>query len=217
MGRDAWRWLLVVGVLFVLAGGVLLGIGPSLLAGTYWIAQASTELNGLMLPAAVVLLGAGAVVAAGALRGHATVVVATLAAACMAFAAIVVRAEVAVEPLFSWRPVAEAIRGLPPETAVVFEAPIEYQQVGGLVFYTGRAIEILEPPGFVPPTYLVPVFANMFVTRAELARRWASSERLALVSDPQQRRDRPDGLVPAPFHVLAHFGDRWVLTNFAAR
>jgi hypothetical protein len=54
----------------------------------------------------------------------------------------------------------------------------------------------------------------MFLPRAELGRRWHAARPLAFVSDPLQRRDAPDGLVPQPFHVLARFGDRWVLTNF---
>jgi hypothetical protein len=54
----------------------------------------------------------------------------------------------------------------------------------------------------------------MFISRDELDRRWHSGRPVAIVSDPQRRRDAPDGLVPAPFHVLDRFGDRWVLTNF---
>jgi hypothetical protein len=54
----------------------------------------------------------------------------------------------------------------------------------------------------------------MFISRDELDRRWRSGRPVAIVSDPQQRRDAPEGLVPVPFHVLDRFGDRWVLTNF---
>ena len=57
----------------------------------------------------------------------------------------------------------------------------------------------------------------MFVPRAEFARRWGSGRPVALVSDPQRRRDEPLGLAPGPFHVLARFGDRWVVTNFPVR
>lgn len=215
-GRGVWAWWVATGVLLAIVGGVAIGAGPGLLARTYWIAQAPA-LYGLATLAGLLLLAGGAVVAVGALGRASTFVVAALAAVAGPFAAILLRAEVAVEPLFSWRPAAQTIRTLPAETEVIFEAPVEYQQVGGLAFYTGRRIGILEPPGFVPPTYLVPLLADVFVTRTELARRWTSSERLAFVSDPQQRRDRPDGLVPGPFHVLARFGDRWVLTNFATR
>jgi hypothetical protein len=128
---------------------------------------------------------------------------------------IVLRAETIAEPLFSWRPVARAIAAaVPPDVDVAFEAPEEYQLVGGLVFYTGRRITLLRPPGFVPPTYLVGQVDAMFVDREEFERRWRAGERLAFVSDPQQRREEPSGLVPPPFHVLGRFGDRWVLTSF---
>ncbi len=95
----------------------------------------------------------------------------------------------------------------------MFESPEEYQIVGGLVFYSGRRIHMLEPPGFIPPTYLEGKTAEMFLRRADFEHRWRSDEPLVFVSDSQQRRDRPDGLVPAPFHVLARFGDRWILAN----
>jgi hypothetical protein len=50
-----------------------------------------------------------------------------------------------------------------PETEIVFEAPLEYQLVAGLVFYTGRRVTLLEPPGFVPPAYLQPEMVGMFL------------------------------------------------------
>jgi hypothetical protein len=56
----------------------------------------------------------------------------------------------------------------------------------------------------------------MFLSRSEFARRWQSDVPLALVSDPQRHRERPEEIVPAPSHLLARFGDRWVLTNAAA-
>jgi hypothetical protein len=54
----------------------------------------------------------------------------------------------------------------------------------------------------------------MFLPRAALAARWRSASPVVLVSDPQRRRDDPHGIAPEPYHVLARFGDRWVLTNF---
>ncbi len=103
---------------------------------------------------------------------------------------------------------------VPSEVEVVFESPEEYQQVGGLAYYAERRITLLEPPGFAPPTYLAGRTGDMFLPRAAFERRWRAGERLAFVSDPQRRRDEPAGLVPAPFHVLGRFGDRWVLTSF---
>ena len=97
---------------------------------------------------------------------------------------------------------------------IVFEAPMEYQLVGGLAYYTGRRITLLEPPGFVPPTYLARQAGAMFLPRADLERRWRAGRPLALVSDPERRREEPEGLAPEPFFVLTRSGDRWVLTNF---
>src|SRR5262249_59095048 len=44
--------------------------------------------------------------------------------------------------------------------------------VGGLAYYTGRRITLLEPPGFVPPTYLAGRSGGGFLSRAALQRRW---------------------------------------------
>src|SRR5438132_36049 len=143
--------------------------------------------------------------------------VAALAASMVPLAAVVLRAEGVAEPLFSWRPVARAlVAALPREVEVVFESPQEYQQVGGLAYYSERRITLLEPPGFVPPTYLAGHTREMFLARAAFERRWRAGERLAFVSDPQRRRDEPAALVPAPFYLLGRFGDRWVLTSFPA-
>jgi hypothetical protein len=137
-----------------------------------------------------------------------------LAFATVPLVVIVLRAEVEAEPLFSWRPAAHAlVTAVPADAEIVFEAPEEYQLVGGLAYYTERRITLLAPPGFVPPTYLAAHMDDMFLARETFVRRWLAGERLAFVSDPQQRRDTPDGLVPAPFHVIGRFGDRWVLAR----
>ena len=88
--------------------------------------------------------------------------------------------------------------------------------VGGLAYYTGRRITLLEPPGFVSPTYLAGRSGGMFLSRAAFERRWRAGERLVLVSDPGRRRDAPDGLARPPIHVLGGFGDRWLLASFPA-
>src|SRR5437667_133518 len=106
-------------------------------------------------PAAAVVAGAGVLAALAALGRRPGWLVAALAASMVPLAAVVLRAEGVAEPLFSWRPAARAlVAAVPREVEVVFEAPEEYQQVGGLAYYTARRITLLEPPGFVPPTYL---------------------------------------------------------------
>jgi hypothetical protein len=53
------------------------------------------------------------------------------------------------------------------------------------------------------------------------ARRWLPAVAIAVISgmavvtDPERRRDTSDGIVPAPYHVVARFGDRWVVSNVA--
>jgi hypothetical protein len=97
------------------------------------------------------------------------------------------------------------------DTEIVFESPREYQLVAGLVFYTRRRVTLLEPPGFVPPAYLAPSMAGMFLSRQEFARRWEAGASLVLVSNPLLRREDPAEIAPGPFRVLGRFGDRWVL------
>ncbi len=216
LGRAAWVYLVAGGTLVAGAGIAGLIGGRAVLAHAYWLVQVP-GLLALAAPAALVVAGAGVLATLAALGRRPDRLVAVLAASMVPLAAIVLRAEGVAEPLFSWRPVARAlVAAVPSEVEVVFESPEEYQQVGGLAYYTERHITLLEPPGFVPPTYLAGHTREMFLARAEFERRWRAGERLAFVSDPQRRRDEPTGLVPAPFHILGRFGDRWVLTSFPA-
>src|SRR5207249_2572567 len=105
--------------------------GRALLAQTYWLVQVP-GLLALLAPAAAVVAGAGVLAALAALGRRPDWLVAALAASMVPLAAVVLRAEGVAEPLFSWRPVARAlVAAVPREVEVVFEAPEEYQQVGG--------------------------------------------------------------------------------------
>jgi hypothetical protein len=169
----------------------------------------------LIVPGALVACWAGVLLAAAAIARSAPAIIAAGVAGIAPFLGILVAALIGAEALFSWRPTGMALAQVPPSTEIVFEAPVEYQIVGGLLFYLQRPVTMLEPPGgYIPPTYLEGRMQGMFIPREELERRWKSDRPVALVSDPQQRRDTPDGLVPPPFHVLDRHGDRWVLTNF---
>ena len=214
LGAAAWAYLAVMCAAVALGGVVGLLHGRALVAQAYWILQAP-DLFALVAPASVTVLAVGVLGLLAARRRRPALLGGVLALAVVPVTVIVLTAMARVEPLFSWRPLARAlVRAVPPEAEIVFEAPVEYQLVGGLAFYTGRRITLLEVPGFVPPTYLQRAAATMFLPRAEFARRWQAGERLAFVSDPQQRREDPAGLVPGPVHVLGRFGDRWVLTSF---
>src|SRR5439155_7755869 len=130
----------------------------------------------LIVPAALVCAAAGAVAAVAALRRRPDWLVGALAAGTLPMMLIVLRAEVLAEPLFSWRPVAGALAAtVPRDTEIVFEAPQEYQLVGGLAYYVGRPITLLEADGFVPPAYLARV-DGMFLPRDVFERRWRAGE-----------------------------------------
>jgi 4-amino-4-deoxy-L-arabinose transferase-like glycosyltransferase len=213
-GRFVWGYLGAIAVVMLVAGIVGLGAGQTLLARAYWIAEVP-ELLGLLAPACAVMLVGGALSALAVTRQWPRMMLVGLAASAVPMVGIVLRAEALAEPLFSWRPVARVIASVPPEMEIVFEAPEEYQIVGGLAYYTGRHITLLEVPGYVPPSYLTEQAKTMFLPRVEFERRWQAGVPQVFVSDSQRRRDTPDGLVPGAFEVLAHFGDRWVLTNAA--
>jgi 4-amino-4-deoxy-L-arabinose transferase-like glycosyltransferase len=215
LSAPTWGWLAVVAACVVLVGAGGVGWGRALLERTYWIAETPAFLA-LVTPAAATLCVAGGLLLFATIRRRADWLVTALAVGIVPIVVIVLRAEVEAEPLFSWRPLAQTlVASVPADATVVFEAPEEYQLVGGLAYYSGRPIALLRPPGFVPPTYLAGNVDEMFVSRADFERRWAGGERLAFVSDPQRRRDDPTSLVPPPFHVLGRFGDRWLLASFA--
>src|SRR5436305_1170810 len=99
LGAQAWTVLVGVGVAVVVAGAVGLVVGRRLLGEVYWIAQAP-ELSGLMWLAGVLMVAAGIGIALAASRRHGGALLGVLAATGAAGAAVVVRAEVVVGPLF---------------------------------------------------------------------------------------------------------------------
>lgn len=213
VGPLGWAWLGTIAVALLAAGAVGALWGHDLLASVYWI-EAMPALLDLLPPSAAVTLLGGALLAWAVRRHTAAGVGIALVTVGLPMMAIVVRAQAESEAFFSWRPLARVIDArIPPSVEIVFESPEEYQQVGGLAYYTRRRIIMLAPPRFTPPTYLEPYGDTLFLERAEFARRWSGPDALAFVSDPQLRRDTPDGLVPGPFHVLDRSGDRWLLTN----
>jgi 4-amino-4-deoxy-L-arabinose transferase-like glycosyltransferase len=213
LGRAPAAYLGTCMAVLLTAGALILLRGRDLFGVAYWMHQAPGLLALAPFAGTAVLL-MGALGALALARRRASGFVAALAVGVVPMVLIVSRAEVEAEALFSWRPVARLLADLPPDADIVFEAPEEYQLVGGLAYYTQRRITLLEPPQFVPPTYLAGHTGEMFLSRIAFERRWQSGVKLAFVSDSQRRRDDPAGLVPAPFHVLGHQGDRWVLANY---
>ncbi len=215
VGGWGWAWLGACGSVLLAGGIVGLTRGGSLLAR--W--PASDELPGLtplVVPAATTAALAGLLALAAARRRRPAWIAAGLAVA-VALGPIVVLAEAATAPLLSWKPVADLLaEDMPADSELIFEAPDEYQLVGGLAFYTRRRVLLIEPPGFVLPTYLEGRRREIFVARDDFERRWQAGERFVFVSNLQRRRTTPEGMVPPPFRVLGRVGTRWLLTNVPA-
>src|SRR5439155_656906 len=171
----AWDYVVNQHVLFFLARKLPRDSQGDSLA-FFWAAAAGRAVPWVLLvplTLAEAVRGAARLAALAALGRRSDWLVAALAASMVPLAAVVLRAEGVAEPLFSWRPAARAlVAAVPREVEVVFEAPEEYQQVGGLAYYTARRITLLEPPGFVPPTYLAGHTREMFRARAAFERRW---------------------------------------------
>jgi 4-amino-4-deoxy-L-arabinose transferase-like glycosyltransferase len=211
-----WRWMGVIALMALGAGVVCLATGQFFLCRTEPIAEIPA-LTGLVTPVSVALLAGGMLLFFAVRRRRARGTLVAMMLAALSLAVIAVRAEVAVEPLLSWRPLVRAVlERTPPSTEIVFEAPEEYQVVGGLAFYTGRTVTLLEVPGFVPPTYLSGKSQAMFLPRDEFRRRWRTGEPFVLVSNPQLVRDAPPDIVPAPSRVVFQSHGQWALTNVPA-
>jgi len=164
-----------------------------------------------LMPAASAIVGAGllalgALVAAGYLRAAAAAgLVSTLALFSLAQLA-----HERVEPMFSWRPISATVRGTVAEgTRVFFRAEDEYQLCGGLDYYTGRYVDLLAPPGWVPPTFLEGDTDRLFTPRTELDRAWREGKAVLVADDVPGGQEA--ALVPGPYSVLVRAGDRVLL------
>ena len=186
---------------------------PRLLESVEWLAQC----HDLTFIARVFFatLSAAAVVALIAMRLQPLAIAPLLAAVTLSMMPLVHRGLVAIAPVNSSAPTADllqdAVGDIPAE--IVFEAPTEYQHVAGLNFYLRRRITLLRPPAFVDPPYLRPYSDGLFIDRTELADLWQST-RLFFVSDPLAPSTRTiHEIVPEPYYVLAHSGNRWIVSN----
>lgn len=115
------------------------------------------------------------------------------------------------EPLFSWRPFAQQIRDRAPTASrVFFRAEDEYQLCGGLNYYLQQRIDLLAPPGWVPPTFLLGHTNRLFTPREELAQQWQAG-RSVLVADVVATPNDEAQLAPGPYRLLARAGERVLL------
>ena len=134
--------------------------------------------------------------------------------AALVFSAGTVRAFSALEGLLSWRRLAtEVDPALLARSEVAYDAGEEYQLCGALNFYLRRRLLLLEPPRFVPPTYLRQDVGRLFVPRERFWREWsAGRQRFLLFTSAVTSPDRPDG-IPRAVYPVARIGERALLTN----
>ncbi|MBI4516501.1 MAG: glycosyltransferase family 39 protein [Deltaproteobacteria bacterium] len=208
------RALLIAHVLPLIGTGVgMVLVVPPLLASADFLEAATglpelSRLAGYVFTAAAVAMLALAAVRPRLAAGP------VLVAMC-ALVPIMRQGLTMMAPFNSSAPLAAVINNVAAAgDTLVYEAPIEYQSGAGLFFYTRRKWAVLRPAGFVPPPYLAPHQGELFIDRAELERRWHGAERIFLVSDPLARgRQSMVGIVPEPMWVVAHIGNRWIVSN----
>jgi 4-amino-4-deoxy-L-arabinose transferase-like glycosyltransferase len=120
-----------------------------------------------------------------------------------------------VEPLFSWRPFARLIRETAPGgSRVFFRAEDEYQLCGGLNYYLGRRLDLLEPPGWTPPTFLEDRTNRLFTPHVELEQNWRTHTSF-LVSDSVHGPEEELRLAPGPYTIVSRAGERVLLRSVA--
>ena len=203
-------------VLCPLVAGAALALAAMLVAPGPLIAWIDPTLTGLGLDALARPTG---LLLAGTLGGMALLLAIHRTRLAMGIgvagtAALLVVVQVAherTEALFSWRPFAEMIHARAPDGArVFFRASDEYQLCGGLAYYLRQPLDLLAPPGWVPPTFLAGRTARLFTSPAELARVWRGDGTF-WVSDDVAPPGAEGKLAPGPHTLVARAGSRVLL------
>lgn len=211
--RSGFRWMWALSTLVLLFGAAgLLAVSSATLGR---LPEPHLGTIQALAKASMGLLVMGGAVALGCLfRRDPLAAVGTVAVTFYLFGVCTIRGMNAVEPLLSARPL---IRSLSPNliaaSTLAYEAGEEYQQCGVLDYYLQSRVILLEPPGFIPPTYLKRDVSRLFTKRDRFWADWARGDRRYLLfSDPQKPLDRPDDF-PQPHYEVARGGGRVVLTN----
>ena len=193
---------LALGVLLLPPARLIAWIDPTL---TGLGLDALARPTGLLLAAA--LSGMGLLLA----RHRTRLALAVGVAGTAALLVVVQVAHERVEALFSWRPFAQMIHDRAPNGArVFFRASDEYQLCGGLEYYLRRPVDLLAPPGWVPPTFLAGRTERLFTSPAELGRAWREGDAF-WVSDDVEAPGTEGKLAPAPHALVARAGSRVLL------
>jgi 4-amino-4-deoxy-L-arabinose transferase-like glycosyltransferase len=90
--------------------------------------------------------------------------------------------------------------------------PFEYEQVAGLVFYTGQAIDLLRRKAPPEPSLPLKPTERFLLSEAEFHQIWTSSERVYLVTDSWLDGE---GILDqqSRFAVMGQRGKRWLVSN----
>jgi hypothetical protein len=160
----------------------------------------------LFLAATAFALGA---LGAWALAGRASWVALALMMVMLAQAAHIARARF--DPLFSSRPLAEALKKSPPGTMIVDGA---YYPFSSVFFYADRdglllngRITNLEYGSYAPGA------PHVFIDDAEAKRLWESSERRYMLVEDEKLPHLKDLLGEAPLHLILTSGGKSLYTN----
>jgi 4-amino-4-deoxy-L-arabinose transferase-like glycosyltransferase len=205
-------WLAVPPALVGLAALGLLARDPQVWITGLEPTLAAYPLESLARP--VLLIAGAGLLTVGALfiRRRPALALAAGSAVSVALVVFVQVAHERVEPLFSWRPIALRISSARPEgTRVFFRASDEYQLCGGLAYYLGgRRLDLLMPPGWMPPTFLEGRVARLFTSRDAFEASWRAGGAF-LVSDDVWPPGTEASLAPGPYTLVARAGSKVLL------
>jgi len=126
---------------------------------------------------------------------------------------LVFRLLLVVEPHHSSRNVAHALASLSgPGDAIVHLGSMEYS--GGLPFYTGREIYVLNGNrGSLDFGSRYADAARLFLGNTQFAKLWKSQQRVFLVSRFHANRDDLAEILEAKMFLVGQYGSRWLHTN----
>jgi hypothetical protein len=118
-----------------------------------------------------------------------------------------------IEPYHSSRPVAESlVSHSEPNDLVVHEGSLEYS--GGLPFYTGRRINVLNGKrGDLEFGSRYPEARHLFLKDAEFVRLWEDNRRIFLVMSSQRRKGILDVLSIKNAFLIGEYGSRRLYSN----
>jgi 4-amino-4-deoxy-L-arabinose transferase-like glycosyltransferase len=90
--------------------------------------------------------------------------------------------------------------------------PFEYEKIAGLVFYTREPVDLLRRKKPPEPSLPLKPTERFLLSEAEFRQRWASAERVYLVTDSFLDGD---GILDqqSTFSVVGQVGHRWIVSN----